>query len=92
MTLAFPKPKDVEHKLTLSPDARRKKLDKFCEAQKMRCVTCQCRMTREPYRLNTATLGHRNPQPAGCAKDDSDDNLLGAQCFKCNAERGSKRG
>ena len=87
----FPKPSQASGKITLSAAGRRKKLDEFCEAQHMRCCTCNGKMTREPFRMNTAELGHRNPQPAGCKKDDRDENLLGAQCHRCNFLRGSKR-
>jgi len=88
---AFPKPSEIEGKITLSPAKRRKLLDELCEKQKMKCCTCPAIMTREPGRMNTAELGHKNPQPMGCKKRDNLDNILGAQCHRCNFERGSKR-
>ena len=88
---AFPKPSEREGKQTLSPKQRKALLDAHCEKQGMRCITCSQPMTRKPYHMNTATLGHRNPQPAGCKKDDRPANILGAQCWKCNYEQGSKR-
>lgn len=89
---AFPKPSEIEGKVTLSPEDRKRMKLGFFVAQKGRCCTCGDRMTLEAGYPNTATLGHKNPQPMGCAKDDRLENLLGAQCWKCNTERGSKRG
>ena len=92
MTLrAFPKPSEASGRLVLSPKQRREFLNRFCEAQRLFCVTCGCRMTREVGCMNTATLAHRFPEPMGAKKRDNLDNLLGAQCWKCNFERGSKR-
>ena len=89
---AFPKPSQREGKITLTPRQRRIKLYRFCEAQGMKCCYCGCSMTIEPYMMNTATLSHRNPEPMGAKKRDNDDNLDGAACFRCNNDRGSKRG
>ncbi len=89
--LPFDKPSVREGRVSLSPKQRKALLDRFCAKQAMLCVTCNCRMTREVGVMNTATLGHRNPQPAGCKKDDRPENLLGAQCWSCNTKRGSKR-
>ena len=87
---AFPKPQHASGKITISQAKRKQLLDGFCKDQGMHCCTCNRLMTREPELMSTATLGHRIPQPAGCKKDDRLGNLLGAQCFKCNAEQGSK--
>lgn len=90
--LPYPKPRDKEGRVTLSAKERRALLDEFCAKQNMRCVTCNCRMTREPDQMNTASLGHKDPQPAGCRKRDNPDNIIGAQCIRCNFIRGSRRG
>lgn len=89
---AFPKPSEIEGKVTLSPEDRKQLKLGFFVRQKGRCCTCGERMTLEFGYPNTATLGHKNPEPMGAAKRDNPDNILGAQCFKCNFERGSKRG
>lgn len=40
--------------------------------------------------MNSATLDHIKPQPAGCFKDDRDENLR-IICWADNARKGSKR-
>ena len=88
--LPFAKPRDREGKLTLTPVARRqKRLELYC-TQGKRCAECGCWMTLTPDCMNTATLDHKRPQPAGCAKDDRDENLQ-CLCWKCNTEKGSRR-
>ena len=87
----FQKPADREGKITLSPGARRKLLDKLCAKQKNRCARCRCEMTRITGELNTATLGHDRPEPMGCKKRDNPDNLNKAICWRCNMVQGSKR-
>ena len=85
------KPKDREGKITLTSRQRRVLLDEHCEKQNMRCAACGQAMTRKPYHMNTATLGHQTPQPMGCKKDDRPENIIGAICWKDNYEQGSKR-
>ena len=87
---AFPKPHQKEHKITLSQAERRKRLDELCEKQHMRCAGCGNRMTREPFRMNSAELDHIKPEPAGCKKNDNPENHQ-ALCHKCNYLKGSKR-
>jgi len=85
------KPSIIEGKETMTPRQRKALLDKHCESQGMLCVTCTKPMTRKPYHMNTATLGHDKPEPMGCKKRDNPDNILGAQCWTCNTNRGSRR-
>ena len=87
---AFPKPSELEGKVTLSTGKRRKKLDELCAKQNMLCAISGKRMTRTQGLWNTATLDHRRVQPAGCKKDDRDSNLQ-AVCWKENFEKGSRR-
>lgn len=82
--------KPSQHKVTLSREERRVKRLELCISQNWRCVVCGNRMTQEPGLMHTATLGHRKCQPRGCAKDDSDENLIGAICWRCNFVQGSK--
>lgn len=89
--LAFPKPKDAEGKVTLSPAQRKVRLNALCCSQAGLCAICGRQMTREYGSLRTATLDHITPQPAGCAKDDRPENHQAA-CFECNSKKGSKRG
>jgi hypothetical protein len=88
---ALPKPAEREGRETLTASQRRECKLKHFRKQKGKCCSCGRPMTLEPGWLNTATLGHRNPQPAGCSKDDRPENILGCQCFLCNAKQGSKR-
>ena len=88
---AFPKPKDLEGKVTLTAKQRSELLDAFCEKQQTKCCRCRCEMIREAGHMNTATLGHRRPEPMGARKRDNPDNIEGALCWKCNYEQGSKR-
>lgn len=90
--LPFAKPKDIEGKVTLSPAQRRALKDKLYAQQNGFCCTCGRPMVKLAGYPNTATLGHRNPEPMGAAKRDNDDNILGCQCWSCNTQRGSKRG
>lgn len=84
----FPKPS--AGKVTLTPAQRKVKREKLFREQKGRCCYCECRMTLEPFLMNSCTLEHIVPEPAGCAKNDADSNLKAA-CFACNANKGSKR-
>lgn len=90
-TSGFALPKTNAGKITLTPAQRARLLDELCEKQQMLCCTCHCRMTREMGFNCTATLGHDQPEPMGAKKRDNLDNILGAQCWKCNYKRGSKR-
>lgn len=88
---AFPKPSEIEGKITLSSeDRKRLKLNLFVK-QKGRCCTCGEHMTVEGGYPNTATLGHDKPEPMGAKKRDNPENILGVQCWACNYKRGSKR-
>jgi 5-methylcytosine-specific restriction endonuclease McrA len=87
---AFPKPNDMEGKVTLTPDERRLRKLELLNVQHMKCATCGTRLTLKPGFFNSAELDHIKPQPAGCAKDDRDENLQ-VLCWKCNAEKSSKR-
>jgi hypothetical protein len=85
------KPKDREGKITLSVRERNALLNALCERQDDFCAVCGKWMTRKPYHMNTATLGHDKPEPMGCAKRDNTDNLNKAICWQCNVNQGSKR-
>jgi len=85
------KPRDSEGRKKLSASDARKQLDRKCAEQGNCCHYCNAPLTREPGQPNTAVREHAKPQPAGCSKDDSDDNIVAA-CWACNGEKGSKRG
>lgn len=89
---AFPKPKDVEGKETLTSAERRKKKIELFREQSGLCANPKCfrAMTLEPGYFYSAELDHIEPEPAGCAKRDNDDNLQ-LLCHECNREKGSKR-
>jgi len=84
------KPYQLEGRITLSPRERAKKRVQFYYAQRGLCADCSKGMSLQPDRMDSCTLDHIVPQPAGCKKDDRDDNLR-AVCFECNAKKGSKR-
>ena len=86
----FPKPSEAEGKITLTPRQRRAKRDALYREQKGLCASCKCHMTLMPFHLNSAELDHIKPQPAGCKKDDRDENLQ-VLCAACNGRKGSRR-
>ena len=86
----FPKPSQKEGKITLTPRQRRIKRDVLYTEQMGLCAECRCHMTLLPFHLNSAELDHIKPQPAGCKKDDNDDNLQ-VLCHDCNFRKGSRR-
>lgn len=86
----FPKPRETENRVTLTPKGKREQLDRKCREQENRCFYCHCQMTREPEMFNTAEREHVVPGKMGGCKDDSDENIVAA-CHRCNFEKGSKR-
>jgi hypothetical protein len=88
--LAFQKPKDQEGKVTLSKRKCREQLERKIREQRNLCHYCVRPMNRIPGNLRCATRDHVTPQPAGCAKDDRDENIVAA-CFECNMNKGSQR-
>src|SRR5271166_2379289 len=70
------KPRDSEGRKKLSASDARKQLDRKCAEQGNCCHYCNAPLTREPGQPNTAVREHAKPQPAGCSKDDSDDNIV----------------
>lgn len=88
---AFPKPKDRERRVTLSRTERRDLLNALYSRQDARCAVCGVRMTREYGEMRCATLGHRRPEPMGAKKRDNPDNIIGAICWCCNFQQGSRR-
>ena len=90
MTRAFPKPSEREGKIVLTKAQERKKLDELCAKQNNCCARCGIIMVRGVDSLNTATLDHIKPEPAGCKKRGNDSNLE-ALCWLCNTQKGSKR-
>lgn len=84
------KPQQISGKITLTPKQRARKRLKLYRDQGARCAECGGWMIWESGFMNSATLDHITPQPAGCAKDDRDENLR-LICWKDNYEKGSKR-
>lgn len=84
------KPNQIEGKVTLSPKQRAAKRLKLYREQGMLCAECGQFMVWQQGFFNTATLDHVKPEPAGCAKNDADDNLR-VICWIENVEKGSRR-
>jgi len=86
---AFPKPKDLEGKVTLAARKARSQLDLKIIEQNNKCAICGGEMdaSSEYY---MPTRDHIKPEPAGCAKDDRDENIRAAHWI-CNYRKGSKR-
>lgn len=84
------KPNQIEGKVTLTPKQRARKRLKLYRDQGARCAACGKYMYWDSGWANSATLDHIKPQPAGCAKDDRDENLR-VVCWGCNSEKGSRR-
>ena len=87
---SFPKPSEIEDKITLTPKQRAAKLQELCARQNWRCANCKREMRMQWGWLDSAELDHRKPEPMGCKKRDNDDNLQ-ALCATCNGIKGSKR-
>jgi 5-methylcytosine-specific restriction endonuclease McrA len=87
---AFPKPVEIEHRVTLNARQKKEQLDRKCAEQEDLCFYCGIYMTRLPFHLRTATRDHVKPQPRGCSKQDHDSNIV-ACCMRCNSEKGSRR-
>lgn len=90
MLPAFPKPHQAEGKVTLSPKERAKKRVELYYKQRGICADCGGTMTLQHDRMDSCTLDHIIPEPAGCPKNDADSNLRDV-CFQCNSNKGSKR-
>lgn len=87
---AFPKPSEAEGKITLSPAQRVEKRRELFNAQGGICAECGRAMVWEMGFMNSCTLDHIVPQPAGAKKRDNPDNLR-AICWSDNFVKGSKR-
>lgn len=84
------KPHQKEGRITLTAKQRADKREELFIAQSGICLECNEGMTDIPGFMNSVTLDHKTPQPAGCKKDDRDENLR-AICWRCNSIKGSKR-
>lgn len=84
------KPHQQEGRITLTERQRREKREELFVAQCGMCLQCHIHMTDIAGFMNSATLDHITPQPAGCSKDDRDENLR-VICWACNAKKGSQR-
>lgn len=86
------KPHQLEGKVTLTPKQRAQKRWELFEKQ---CGICACGCGRPMCwlqgEMETATLEHIIPEPAGCPKRDNDDNLCVTR-YECNMRKGSRRG
>ena len=87
---AFPKPSQKEGKIAMNAKARRLVKFKLFNQQGGKCAKCGVALTRKAGFFNSAELDHINPEPMGCAKNDSEGNHQ-VLCWKCNQEKGSKR-
>lgn len=90
MMRAFPKPSEIEKRVQLSKVGQREQLNRKFVEQDGLCAICGCRMNRIYGDMRCATRDHITPQPAGCKKDDSENNIQ-IVCWKCNYEKGSRR-
>lgn len=88
--IMYPKPREIEQKIELTPKQRRAKKFELCRKQKWRCANCNCIVIMDWGYWNSCELDHIVPEPAGCKKNDADSNLQ-VLCRKCNSEKGSKR-
>lgn len=86
----FPKPIQAEGRVKLSPKQCREQLQRKIKEQHDLCARCHSPMYGSPGTLMSPTRDHIRPQPAGCRKDDSDDNIQAVHWI-CNFEKGSKR-
>lgn len=86
------KPHQQEGRVTLTDKQRAAKREELFIAQSGICAEKECgqSMIWEPGFMNSASLDHITPQPAGCKKDDRDENLR-IICWSCNSKKGSKR-
>lgn len=88
---AFQKPSEIEGIVTLTP--KQKAVKRRCLFD-LQCGVCACGcgrpMSWSVGQMDSATLEHITPRPAGCKKQDADFNL---QCFRfdCNSNKGSRR-
>lgn len=87
----FPKPGQREGLITLTTKQRAEKRKALYLKQ---CGICACgcgkRMSEEYGRMDSCTLEHITPQPAGHAKNDRDDNLEATR-WDHNISKGSRR-
>ena len=83
----LPKPKEREGKVTLKAKDQRAQLLRKITEQHGLCYWCKVPLGAG---LRYPTRDHVQPQPAGCAKDDRDSNVVAA-CWSCNFQKGSKR-
>lgn len=88
---AFPKPSEIEQRVTLSKAEQRAQLDRKFQEQRGLCFYCDERMNRIAGSMKCATRDHIEPQARSCSKDDSEENIV-ACCWQCNFEKGSQRG
>ncbi len=87
----FLKPSQLEGKITLTPRQRAKKrLELFGKQGGICACGCGKIMSWSQGSMDTATLEHIVPEPAGCPKRDNDDNLCVTR-WECNVKKGSKR-
>lgn len=88
---AFPKPSQLEGLITLTTKQRAEKRKALFVKQNGICA-CGCGkpMSEEYGRMDSCTLEHIEPQPAGHAKNDRDDNLCATR-WDHNVAKGSKR-
>lgn len=84
------KPFQQENRITLTERQRAKKRRELYNSQFGICAECGQTMIWEPGFMNSASLDHITPQPAGCKKDDRDKNLR-VICWADNAKKGSRR-
>jgi hypothetical protein len=88
---AFPKPSEIEQRVTLTPKQEREQLRRKIEEQRWLCWYCDEQMNVLVGHMKMATRDHITPQPRSCSKDSSDRNVV-ACCWACNYAKGSQRG
>ena len=85
------KPHQLEGKITLTQAQRAKKRAELYRKQSGQCADgCQKPMIEMQGYMDSATLEHIIPEPAGCKKRDNDDNLCVTR-WECNMRKGSRR-
>lgn len=92
MLSRFPKPKELEGVVTMTPRQKTIRRRQLYLAQHGICgCGCGRRMSLELDRMDTATLEHHTPRSMGCKKNDSPENVYQVWRWDCNSEKSSKR-